>query len=150
MIELVMRAVFLLVCAGIGFTFSGGAEAGEPPHHLMGIGIAVAIALAIIALEWMLSQRPIQSIGAIVFGLITGCLLAMLFYYIFQLADIKLLWLDPRQQQLLIVLSLAVICCYACVMVIYKTRDRFRFIIPYVEFQKEEKGRGRCSLTPAR
>jgi len=37
-------------------------------------------------------------------------------------------------------LSLAMICCYVCVMVIYKTRDNFRFIIPYVEFQKEEKG----------
>jgi uncharacterized protein YacL len=134
MTELVMRAIFLLACAGIGFTFS------NETHHLWGIGVGAAVAIAVIALEAVLSKRPIQSISAIVFGLITGCILAVLFYYIFQLTDIKIPWLTPGRQQLLTVLSLAVVSCYVCVMVIYKTRDRFRFIIPYVEFQKEEKG----------
>ena len=134
MTELVMRAVFLLACASLGFRFS------PENQHLWGISIALVIAVGIIALETLLSKRAIQSISAVVFGLITGSLLAMLFYYIFQLSDIKFNLLNPHQEQLLILLSLAVICCYVCVMVIYKTRDRFRFIIPYVEFQKEEKG----------
>jgi len=112
-----------------------------PSDHLAGILIGLACAVLIIALEFVLSKRPIQSISAIIFGIITGCLLAILFNYILQLASIPPLGdLDAKQQQLLITLSLAVVSCYVCVMVIYKTRDRFRFIIPYVEFQKEEKG----------
>ncbi len=131
----VMRVLFLLSCAGIGLSFSGD------ENHLMGILIGLACAVAIIAVEFVLSKRPIQSISAIVFGLITGCIIAILFSYILQLANVKEIGtLSEKKTQLLITLSLAVISCYVCVMVIYKTRDRFRFIIPYVEFQKEEKG----------
>lgn len=130
-----MRVLFLLACAGIGLSFSGD------ENHLMGILIGLACAVIIIALEFVLSKRPIQSISAIVFGLITGCIVAILFSYILQLANVKEIGsLSEKKTQLLITLSLAVISCYVCVMVIYKTRDRFRFIIPYVEFQKEEKG----------
>ena len=89
----------------------------------------------------MLSKRPIQSISAIVFGP----------HHRLHRRDPFQLHpatgqrpgigsLSAQDQQLLITLSLAVVSCYICVMVIYKTRDRFRFIIPYVEFQKEEKG----------
>jgi uncharacterized protein YacL len=131
----VMRVLFLLACAGIGLRFSG------ENYHLWGIVVGLACAVIIIGLEFVLSQRPIQSISSIVFGIITGCLIAILFNYILQLANVPPLGnLTARDQQLLITLSLAVASCYVCVMVIYKTRDRFRFIIPYVEFQKEEKG----------
>jgi uncharacterized protein YacL len=130
-----MRVLFLLACAGIGLRFSG------ENNHLMGIVIGLVCALIIIGLEFVLSKRPIQSIGAIVFGLITGSIIAILFNYILQLANVPAIGnLSARDQQLLITLSLAVASCYLCVMVIYRTRDRFRFIIPYVEFQKEEKG----------
>ena len=130
----VMRVLFLLACAGIGLKFAGD------DHSLMGILIGLACAIVIIALEFVLSKRPIQSISAIVFGLITGCIVAILFNYILQLANVPDFMPSRRDQQLLITLSLAIVSCYVCVMVIYKTRDRFRFIIPYVEFQKEEKG----------
>ena len=130
----VMRVLFLLACAGIGLKFAG------EDNSLMGILIGMACAVAIISLEFVLSKRPIQSISAIVFGLITGCLVAILFNYILQLANVPVVMSSSRDQQLLITLALAVVSCYVCVMVIYKTRDRFRFIIPYVEFQKEEKG----------
>lgn len=131
----VMRVLFLLACAGIGLRFSGDSD------HLVGILIGLACAVIIIALEFVLSKRPIQSISSIVFGLITGCIIAILFNYILQLANLPPQGnLNNKDWQLLITLSLAVVSCYVCVMVIYKTRDRFRFIIPYVEFQKEEKG----------
>ncbi len=129
----VVRVLFLLACAGIGLKFAGD-------DTLTGILVGLACAVAIIAIEFVLSKRPIQSISAIVFGLITGCIVAILFNYILQLANVPDFMLSHRDQQLLITLSLAVVSCYICVMVIYKTRDRFRFIIPYVEFQKEEKG----------
>ena len=130
----VMRVLFLLACAGIGLKFAGD------DNSLTGILIGLACAIVIISLEFVLSKRPIQSISAIVFGLITGCIVAILFNYILQLANVPDFMPSRRDQQLLITLSLAIVSCYICVMVIYKTRDRFRFIIPYVEFQKEEKG----------
>ncbi len=144
MTEFVMRALFLLACASIGYQVSAKRE---DEYLLWGILVGMAIGLLIIALEIVLSKRPIQSISSIVFGLITGSILAILFYNIFQLTDTaslaKLLMGDratAEDLRLVVLLALALACCYMCVMVIYKTRDRFRFIIPYVEFQKEEKG----------
>ena len=136
----VLRAVFLLACASIGYQVSSA----RSEDVLWGILAGIAVALLVIALEIVLSKRPIQSISSIVFGLITGSILAILFFQIFQLlainelAELLLMTGDQLRQNL--ALSLALICCYVCIMVIYKTRDRFRFIIPYVEFQKEEKG----------
>jgi uncharacterized protein YacL len=31
--------------------------------------------------------------------------------------------------------------CYSCISVLLQTKDDFRFIIPYVEFAREVKGR---------
>jgi uncharacterized protein YacL len=136
----VLRALFLLACASIGFQVSNARD----EDVLWGILIGIAVALLVIALEIVLSKRPIQSISAIVFGLITGSILAILFYNILELMAInelaEQLLMDREQLRRILALSLALVCCYVCVMVIYKTRDRFRFIIPYVEFQKEEKG----------
>jgi len=140
MTELVMRALFVLACASVGFRVSVYRQ--EDVIH--GIVVGLAVALIIILLEMVLSRRPVQSISAIVFGLIAGWLLAILFSSIFQLAlteeMVIRLKFARRDLESAVQLSLAVICCYMCVMVIYKTRDKFRFIIPYVEFQKEEKG----------
>ena len=142
MTEFVMRAMFLLACASIGLKISDyrGLDEG-----LWGILIGLAVGLIFIALEIVISKRPIQSISAIVFGIITGCILTLLFIFILNLAVTQTfvgkLGFDYKDDFLLASAAvLVVICCYIFTMVIYKTRDRFRFIIPYVEFQKEEKG----------
>lgn len=146
MTELVLRSIFLLACASIGYQVGTRvSEATNRPDDLIwGILIGVAAALLIIALEIILSKRPIVSIGTIVFGLIAGSIMAILFSSILQLAltreTAERLGMTAEQLKLMVQLTLAIVCCYLCVMVIYKTRDRFRFIIPYVEFQKEEKG----------
>lgn len=142
MTELIMRALFALACASIGLKVSDYRGREE---DLWGILIGLGVALIIIALEIVLSKRPIQSISAIVFGIITGCIIAILLYFILELAITprlveRLGFFYEHEFKLVLGLSLAVILCYVCTMVIYQTRDRFRFIIPYVEFQKEEKG----------
>ena len=142
MTELVMRMLFLVACASIGYQVNVYRPGTDPLH---GIIVGLVIGLVFILLELALSKRPVQSISAIVFGLITGWLLAILFTNIFELAFTEGLAMSldfehPDDLKAVVQLSLAVICCFICVMVIFKTRDSFRFIIPYVEFQKEEKG----------
>ena len=142
MTQLIIRMLFLVVCASIGLRIDTYRATNDP---LQGIIAGLLVGLIVILLEMILSKRPVQSISAIVFGLITGWLLAILFTNIFELAftetlAISLNFDNPDDLKAVVQLSLAVICCFICVMVIFKTRDSFRFIIPYVEFQKEEKG----------
>jgi len=141
MTELLFRGLLVLASASIGYQVAS--VRGDNP--LRGMVAGLILAGIIIAVEAVLSKRPIQSISAIVFGLITGCLLAFVFSTIAPLivtnnilTDVILM--NREEFNNLLMLSLLVVCCFLCVMVIYKTRDRFRFIIPYVEFQKEEKG----------
>ena len=142
MTELLMRSLFMLACAGLGYQIADLRQGDV----LYGTLAGIAMALVFIAVEVFLSKRPIQSISAVVFGLITGCLLAIVFNYaiaqliISEEMAMSLNFRGTKDLQRLILLSLIVSCCFLCVMVIYRTRDRFRFIIPYVEFQKEEKG----------
>ena len=141
MTELLFRGLLVLAAASIGYQVAS--VRGDNP--LRGIILGLIVAGIIILIEVVLSKRPIQSISAIVFGLITGGLLAFVFSTIAPLivsnnvlTDVILM--NREEFDNLLMLSLLVVCCFFCVMVIYKTRDRFRFIIPYVEFQKEEKG----------
>jgi len=141
MTELLLRGLFLLACASIGYQ---GAALREGTDPMRGILLGLGIGVAIIFVEVILSKRPIQSISAIVFGLIAGSLMAIIFYYIAQLVFsediVEILGVKRTEFMSLLLVWLIVTCSFLGVMVIYKTRDRFRFIIPYVEFQKEEKG----------
>lgn len=142
MLELVFRSLLVLVCASIGSQVATGLE----EDALWGISLGIAAALIFIALESALSRRPIQAISAIIFGIIAGSLVAVFFFYIAKLAiqqnpAVDHMFKGGRAQlEQYLLVSLLVICCFMLIMVIYKTMDRFRFIIPYMEFQKEEKG----------
>ncbi len=146
----VIRAIFLLAFGSIGYqvgSMIGSWPDIRPvpnPYGFWGMIVGLVAAGVIIGVETMFSRRPIRSISAIIFGLIAGFIIAYLIYNVAFLAltrhvarFLKFPDLDTLQR----VLQLVLICLFTYVMisVIYKTRDRFRFIIPYVEFQKEEK-----------
>ena len=149
MTELVIRALFLLVSGALGYQFTQQMGYGiltEPPvSPFWGIIIGVSFAVGIILLEMVFRKRPVQSVSAIIFGIIAGFILATL------LGSVSRLLVTPERAQDwgvsgpdelagMVQICLTVVCCYICILLIYRTRDQFRFIIPYVEFKKEEKG----------
>ena len=148
MMQLTVRALFLLACTSLGYHVGGlVSEDILAAGAWWGLVGGLVLGLTIIVLEILLSRSPIQSLSAIVFGLIVGSLLAVLFYHISLLAITEELvgrltgWGSSYDNvKVYVLVSLMAVSCYVCMMVIYKTRDRFRFIVPYVEFQKEEKG----------
>jgi len=146
----VIRAFFLLACAGIGYQVGGvwmrhGASAVlEPDRTFWSMIIALILAMLVIGIENILSRRPARYIGSILFGLIAGFLLAYLLYNVVLLAIGKETYRDlgfasDEDLKQAIKLMLIAVCSYIGVAVIYKTRDQFRFVIPYVEFSRQEK-----------
>jgi uncharacterized protein YacL len=122
------------------------------------VGIML-IAVGVIAVDFAFPQKHLDAISAVYFGLIIGLFLA----YVANLALTPLFPaevrtpsvgaegapLGPAQNELgrgeKIRLSvqylLAAISCYSCISFLLQTRNDFRFIIPYVEFSREIKGR---------
>ncbi|MFW6161672.1 MAG: PIN/TRAM domain-containing protein [Planctomycetota bacterium] len=132
----VLRAFFLLVSAGAGWY----AARMTGFDTFWGFLLGIMIFIIVFTLEALFTTK--ESIGnllAVVFGVGVGILLAIPAY------NITMLILDPRiaedpQTSGAIRLILSVMLVYLCTIIVYRTRDRFRFVIPYVEFKPEQRG----------
>jgi uncharacterized protein YacL len=98
-------------------------------------GGMILLSLGVILLDMAIRQKQLDTISAVYFGMIVGLFLA----YIVGLALIPL----PMGETLRngVQLTLGLVLCYICISLLMQTRNDFRFIIPYVEFSKEVKGR---------
>jgi uncharacterized protein YacL len=142
------RLILILSFAGIGYNVSQLVEPpGGPPLGLgvWGILVGVGVAVAFIMGEMALARRPVHVLSSIVFGLVAGVVMAFILYGVIYLVvgdDTATFLHFPTKESLraTVLLILVTGLCYFGVSLIYKTRDRFRFIIPYVEFRKEMKG----------
>ena len=141
----VFRLVLILGLGGIGYHLGSlefGPGGGTYPQYgiLIGVGAAVVVCVG----ETVLGKRPIQSSSSIVFGVIVGCIVAFMLYGVVHLLigpTTHETFGFPDQQTLksTILLVLVMVCCYLGVAIIYRTRDQFSFVIPYVEFRREAK-----------
>jgi len=127
----VIRAFFLLVSAGTGWHVSRLIDS-DPFWTILG---AIGLFLIVVALESCLGA--VMDLSALVFGVVVGVLLGYMAYFL------AILFIDPdvvEVQGPAIRLVIICLCTYLAVSVIFRTRGRFNFIIPYVEFRRERRG----------
>jgi uncharacterized protein YacL len=140
MLLIVIRAVFVLVVAGLGVRMArlvGETGTGSPYlAYVVFLGM-MATAIALVAVDLWTPRKRIQAISAIYFGIIVGVILSDLVQD--ALEPTLDLYLRPEARKAVSGLLLIFI-CYICVSTLLQTKDEFRFIIPYVEFSKEVKG----------
>src|SRR4051794_19135567 len=93
--------------------------------------------LTIVLIDIATRNKQMTTISAVYFGLLLGYLFGTLLTSAIEpfLTDQR----DHRVAQFIRLLSTAV-CCYIAVSTLLQTKEEFRFIIPYVEFQKQTKG----------
>lgn len=144
----VIRALFALIFAGVGWqagvSLNSEALVGfweslkiSPPELHWCILSAVGFYVVMLAFEIGVGRISISTMSAIVFGLLVGFLIANLAYSV-----VSLLLTQDQEAKVgvMLRLGLSAVFSYLGVATIYKTRDRFNFIIPYVEFRKEQRG----------
>jgi uncharacterized protein YacL len=137
MLLILIRAVFVLVIAGMGVRMArivGENELANP--YLVFIAIILGAILIVVG-DLLTPRKRIQTISALYFGVIVGIFLTNLINDAMQPA--MQLYLHPKVH-MAISSTLMIYICYICVSTLLQTKDDFRFIIPYVEFSKEVKG----------
>ncbi len=137
MLLILIRAVFVLVIAGLGVKLArivGENQLANP--YVIFIGLMIG-AIVVVAGDLLTPRKRIQTISALYFGVIVGLFLSNLINDAIQPA--MQLYLDPKVHMAM-TSSFMVFICYVCVSTLLQTKDDFRFIIPYVEFAKEVKG----------
>lgn len=142
--RVIIRIIFALVCIGLGYAFYPQFYSVKNPDvdlKLAGMTLGLALALFFIVLELLFARTFIQNVPIIMISLIFGFILSRLF--------LQALGLIPFIQDLAkanaffdSALNLAVVFgfTYFAVMVILRTKDEWKFIIPYVEFRKTQRG----------
>ncbi len=143
MVLAVLRIAFIIISIGLGIFLASNWESPDQSSatwwgFVWGIPL---IAIAIVTGDCLVPRKRLDAISALYFGLIVGLFLA----YVGGLALTPFLMItDPDkldQVRPVIQLILAPMLCYICISLLMQTRDDFRFIIPYIEFSKEVKGR---------
>jgi uncharacterized protein YacL len=134
---IILRCLFLMVATGLGVFFikSGLVPADAPWGPWLAYGGMSLLAVGIIILDMVARRKSLDTISAVYFGMIVGLFLA----YVIGLALNNLPLSDKVRDVLHMVLG--AILCYVCISLLLQTKDDFRFIIPYVEFAKDVKGR---------
>ena len=139
---LLLRCLFILVTSGIGVIIvrSGGIAGGNPEINLTSFFALMIFSLALIGIDMAFPKKKVEWIGAAYFGLLIG----MLMTYFMAMA-LEPFFADElqggsgglRRNTLSIML---ISFSYLGVSFLLQTRNDFRFIIPYVEFQRNVKG----------
>jgi uncharacterized protein YacL len=137
MLLIVIRAIFVLVAAGLGVNLARMVSEVNPRLGWIAFVVVMVVAVAVVVADHLTPRKRIQTISAIYFGLIVGVILSDLVKN--ALEPTLSLYMDDKVRLAFSGLMMILI-CYICMSTLLQTKDDFRFIIPYMEFSKEVKG----------
>lgn len=137
MVLYILRALFVLLMAGVGWRYLG------EPNNLT-LPLALLVAGAVLTVDWVSPRRKLSILAGSFMGLLVGIALAYALSFIVQLGmdnySGNLTAIERAHVQQFCNLLIGIVCCYLSISFILQTKDDFRFIIPYVEFSKQTKG----------
>ena len=136
MLLIFIRAIFVLVVAGLGVKMARTVSETQVGNGYLVFVVVLLLAVAVVVAD-LLTRKRIQTISAIYFGVIVGVILSDLIRN--ALEPTMTLYMN-EQVRLGASGLLMIFICYVCVSTLLQTKDDFRFIIPYMEFSKELKG----------
>jgi uncharacterized protein YacL len=136
MLFIIIRSIYLIVCAGVVGMFVNAPERPPLISDYPGTSFIVLMLITQVATlaDVGLRRFSVQVISAVYFGLLVGWLLSNLLNQALEPVVAE----SPYRTLTHILTS--IIAPYLCVTWLLHTKDDFRFIIPYVEFSKKVKG----------
>jgi uncharacterized protein YacL len=143
MLLIIIRFIYAIVCAGAIAAYVS-IEVPQPrdlleAHRFAGFVILFLLTQSVIFVDILIPRKRIEVISAVYFGLLIGFLLSYLTNQALQPV------ITPAFTGITQMIS-NLIFPYFCVTMLMQTKDKFRFIIPYIEFAKEVRGGRPCVL----
>ncbi len=145
----ILRGCFLVVAIGLGLSLTGNQEFLNPNQeegNLRTIAFMLFLlgAIATVVTDVVIKTKRIDMISSVYFGLIVGLFLTyvvdLALTPLFGMSDPSAARINPHMMRVLVVSFCGISICYACISLLWQTKEDFRFVIPYVEFSKDVKG----------
>ena len=134
-----LRILFFVLVMAVLFVNASSYQA-DTSNAIIILVIGLGIALTTFFVDVLTPKKSLAALAGVFFGLLVGSLISSAFMplltfindvYGLELSDIAL-------QAVRWVTALSI--CYLVISIVVRTKDDFRFIIPYVEFAKQTKG----------
>ncbi len=138
---IVARMVFLLLVSVVALGYLRTSDNLTSWIIMLG---ALVLSFVIITADIIFKKKNLSTLSGLMLGLLVGMLVSLGLGFLLEQA-VKLLldsalWADYVALIYGAKLLLSLMVCYVMVSFILQTKDDFRFIIPYVEFQRATKG----------
>jgi uncharacterized protein YacL len=149
----ILRALFVLLMAGVGWFFFVSSS-HLFPDATWPLSIALVVAVFFICIDILAPRKKLAVFSGTFLGLIVGLVIAYALSFAVTLVVDQYLTTgaasDPailrkfnaQREDLIRFINMitVIVCCYLSISFILQTKDDFRFIIPYVEFSKQIRG----------
>src|SRR5688572_29344920 len=159
MILHVLRALFVLLMGAVGYFLLLQPEEVFGQFTWLTMMITLAVGVFIVCVDILAPRRKLAVFSGTFLGLVVGLFIAYALSFVVTLVVDNYIpaisedagaWLSMTPKGSIVKnrdvivrnvnLVMGVICCYLSISFILQTKDDFRFIIPYVEFQRQAKG----------
>ncbi|MFH1747721.1 MAG: PIN domain-containing protein [Planctomycetota bacterium] len=151
MVLWILRALFIILIAAIGFSAVGepsgveGDDLGRYRYTLM--VAAILLACAMITVDLFVTRKSLAALSGAFLGLVVGIVMAFALGLILDrlllpvyAAELTEDAAAGRNVIVAVKLMLGIVCCYLSISFILQTKDDIRFVIPYVEFARQSRG----------
>jgi uncharacterized protein YacL len=141
MIKLV-RAIFLILVTIVSIAYISASS--NWTDWILMIS-SVLISFGIITVDMFYKNKKLTVLSGVLFGLLVGILVSVALGYLLEqvvriLLGVESLPATYKTVMEFVRLLMSLIIVYVTVSVVLQTKDDFRFVIPYVEFQRATRG----------
>jgi uncharacterized protein YacL len=130
---------FLFLVTSTAFLLLGLNQTAKSEQDITVFIIALSLTVLAIAIEWLTPKKSLFTLTGVFFGLLIGMFIGWALNQVIIMMN-DFYWQLPKDT-LEMGLRLADLCiCYLCISIVIRTKDDFRFLVPYVEFTRQTRG----------
>ena len=130
---------FLFLVTSTAFLLVGLNETAKTDQDIYVFSVVLALTVLAIAVEWLTPKKSLFTLTGVFFGLLIGMFASWTLNRVVMMMN-DLYWKLPDDTLQMGIWFADLCICYLCISIVIRTKDDFRFLVPYVEFTRQTRG----------
>ena len=130
---------FLFLVTSTAFLLLGLNLTAKSEQDIIVFIIALTLTVLAIVVEWLTPKKSLFTLTGVFFGLLIGMIISWALNQILIMMN-GFYWHLPDDTLKMGLWLTTLALCYLCVTIVIRTKDDFRFLVPYVEFTRQTRG----------